>query len=131
MSGFNHTLALSAGMFAMLAAPASAATVRHVDCFVLAVGVGGLFSSPTPQIFATVTNNLSSTIPAGTTFNLTVEGRQSTYKSTAALAPGDRFNQQVPFTEHSGACDATFRDGRLITDKLNNLTLKRGTLKAN
>lgn len=129
MTGFNPTPILGACLVVMLSSPASAATVRHVDCFVLSVGVGGLLGGPTPQIFATVTNNLSFTIPAGTTFSLTVEGQQLTHKSSAALAPGGRFNQEVPYTQHSGACDATFRDARLSTDKLK--AVQQGVFSAN
>lgn len=126
MTGFRHVLValLGSGLAGLLAQPADAA-VRHVDCFVLAVGVGGLFGG-SPQMFATVTNNSSATIAGNTTYSLTVEGRHLTYHSDAPLAPGQNFHLNIGFTNHSGPCDATYPVSRITVDTGR---LKNGTLQ--
>jgi hypothetical protein len=113
MTGFPRilTLVVGTGLIALAAQPAEAAIVRrHIDCFVLAVGVGGLFSTPNQPMSVIVTNGTSATIPADTTYNVTVEGRHMTYRSDAPLAPGGRFTMQVGYVQNSGTCDAYFVD---------------------
>ncbi len=126
MTGSKPILAagLAAGFAVFSSLPAEAAA-RHIDCFVLAVGVGGLLGGP-PHMFATVTNNTSATIAAGTTYSLSVQGRHMTYHSAAALAPGQNFHVDIGFTTVTGPCEATYPDSRIIIDttKLNNGTLK-------
>jgi hypothetical protein len=119
-------LVLGTGLVALAAQPAGAAVVRrHIDCFVLAAGVGGLLGGP-PQMFATVTNSTSATIPGGTTYSLTVEGRHLTYRSAAPLGPGGNFHVNIGFTSHTGACNATYPDTQF---QVHSQTLKQGTLK--
>jgi hypothetical protein len=120
------TLILGTGLAAFVVQSADAAVVRrHIDCFVLAAGVGGLFGG-SPQMFATVTNKSSSTVPGNTTYSLTVEGRHLTYHSAAPLGPGDNFHVQIGFTNHTGACDATYPDSRFM---VNAQKLDTGTLR--
>lgn len=128
MTGCTRAFCLVVGTAVAIVAaqPAVAATVRrHIDCFVLGVGVGGLLGG-SPQMFATVTNKSSATIPGGTTYSLTVEGRHLTHYSASPLGPGDYFQVQIGFTNHSGACDATYPDNQFAVNaqKLNKNLMK-------
>ena len=69
---------------------ADAANVRrHLRCESLALPIV-TFSGPSTIWSLRITNSWSLTIPKGTTYTVTVDRRSSTFKSGAALGPGQQ-----------------------------------------
>jgi hypothetical protein len=93
----------------LLIEPSQGATARrHVQCYALTVGVGGLFGSTQIPTNAIVTNNWSFTIPGGTELTVTYQGHQTKYVTQAALGAGANVAFQITTSSGSGDCDASY-----------------------
>lgn len=109
-------IAITAGLTAsfLLSQPSDAATARrHLHCVTVSAGTTIQILVPvTLPGMASITNNWSVPIPAGTSYTLTVGGRHPTsFTLNQEIAAGASFAAGHPDITGPGmACDATFVD---------------------
>jgi hypothetical protein len=94
----------------LLAQAADGATIRrHINCVAYAGVVLPLVNQPALGAVE-ISNNWSFAIPAGTVYTYTYAGRQKSYRSPSALAPGAKLSIGDDAVTTTQACDATYPD---------------------
>jgi hypothetical protein len=102
------TVALALAALAITVGPGEAQTAkRHLQCFAVPpIGVGGLLGGTQIQQRAIITNNTANAIAANTAYSYSMSGRQFSYTSQAALAPGQQLNVPGLYSGNATSCDA-------------------------